>query len=78
MAPGRVWEGKNCLSKRGKVRPCAGSAQVLLSSIQSKAETLNPRTSKKSFRKSFHHVSTNKGSVVKQSGTEVEDFQFFL
>ena len=34
---------------------------------------LDPRTSEKSI----NHTNTNKGSVVKQSGTDVKGFQFF-
>ena len=42
---------------------------VLLSSIQAKAETLAlPRN----LLKISHHMNTNKGSIVKQSGNDVE------
>ena len=47
---------------------------VLLSSIQPEAETLDFSTThfREIFRKSSHGVNTNKGSVVKQSGNDVE------
>ena len=47
---------------------------VLLSSIQPEAETLDLSTHAfpRNFRKSSHHMNSNKGSVVKQSGNDVE------
>ena len=47
---------------------------ILLSSIQPEAETLDFSTThfREIFRKSSHHLNTNKGDVVKQSGNDVE------
>ena len=47
---------------------------VLLSSLQPEAETLDSSTMhfREVFRKSSHHVNTNKGGVVTQSGNDVE------
>ena len=61
---------------------------ALLSSIQPEAK-LKPLTSQPThfreiFKKSFYHVNTNKGSVFKQSGTDVVvlisfgDFLFYV
>ena len=51
---------------------------VLLSFIQPKAETLDFSTThfREIFRKSTIHVKTSKGSVVKQSGNDVEGCRF--
>ena len=48
---------------------------VLLSSIQPEAETstAQPTHFREIFRKSSHYVNTKKGSVVKQSGNDVDD-----
>ena len=45
-----------------------------MSSIQPKAETLDFSTThfREIFWKSSHHMNTNKGSIVKQSGNDVE------
>ena len=47
---------------------------VLLSSMQPEAKNVNFSTYalREIFRKSSHHVNTNKGNVVKQSGNCVE------
>ena len=51
---------------------------ILLSSrchpfnLKLKPSTSQPTHSREIFRKSSHHVNTNKGSVVKQSGNDVE------
>ena len=47
---------------------------VLLSSIQPelKPSTSLPTHFREVFRKSSHHVNTNKGSISKQSGNDVE------
>ena len=45
-----------------------------MSSIQPEAETLDLSTDAlpRNLQKSSHHVNINKGSVVKQSGNDVE------
>ena len=50
---------------------------LLLPSIQPEAETLDFSTHAlpKIFRKSSHHVNTNKGGIVKQSGNDVEGYR---
>ena len=47
---------------------------VLLSSVQPKVETLDFSTHalSRNLRKSSHHVNTNRDSVVKQSGNDIE------
>ena len=51
----------------------AYSAFVIHSSKSWKSQVLNLHTSEKRF---FHHLKTIKGSIAKQSGTDVECFQF--
>ena len=50
---------------------------VLLSSINLKLKpsTSQPTHFREIFRESFHHVNTNKGSVVKQVGNDVEGYR---
>ena len=47
---------------------------TVLLSIQPKALTSQPMYFHEVFRKSFHPMNTNKGSIVKQSGTDVGSF----
>ena len=51
--------------------------KVLLPSIQPETETLDLPTHElpRNLIKPSHHVNTNKGNVVKQSGNDVEGYQ---
>ena len=50
---------------------------VLLVFIQPEAETSTSRPThfREILRKSFHHMNTNKGGIVKQSGNDVEGYR---
>ena len=50
----------------------AYSTVVIHSTWSWNPRLLNPRVFQEIFRKSSHHMNTDKGSVVKQSGNDVE------
>ena len=56
------------------------SAHSAVVTHAAKAETLDfsPRHFQEVFRKCFHQMKENKGNIVKECGTDVESFQFFV